>query len=724
MDELRARITADVSSFMAGINTSAEATSYLKEATEQLKAAKKDLASVEAQLGAAAQAGSQAAKTAIADYTEQVVRAQAYVSALSDRIKELNVSLLSNGSGAGIASSEMRVLSGSMMGSARAAGQFLAIIPGINAAMSAMLPIFGAAGLVMVAVQAAHAIGGLVDAFVALSAAERQASLAAMDAGEKIIKVSATSKTESFARWMEGMPASKDVSVQNAQEALKQIGYQRQLADVAAQNAEAGKTGAALQRQKTIDLEKEAGFAKDAAAQAQKIYDTDRAMLSATMTTKDKSWWGLFGETEEHPVISDPTQVNAIKSQMLDAQRAVAQFQQDAKVAQAKIPGVNQKEGIDATKEAEKAALKQARANDIVRLSITQMEVQERFLTQAHEALERTWEEGHKADEEAAVKAAKAEKEREEQWKKAHEEKLKTIHEETEATVRQADATRQQQDRAISYSQRTGALTKGGGASASIEAVNQEEATKVSALQAEQSNYNPAYGPQDAEKFQQIQDQITQIQQKAALQREQIAQAEAEAQTQKYNQMFNQLYAPLQTFTDHWLTNGSRMGAAFAKMGDQYAMSVINALMKIGAQELIGLALHTAVGDQQRLSDAKTAAAGAYAATAGVPFIGPVLAPAAAAGAFAAVAAFDVGADSVPSTGLAMVHRNEMIFRDDQRERVIGALEGGGKGGDNHFHYSPQISGIDGASVAGMARSHSGTFFRQAARMMRLAGGQ
>src|SRR6202043_1776828 len=104
--------------------------------------------------------------------------------------------------------------------------------------------------------------------------------------------------------------------------------------------------------------------------------------------------------------------------------------------------------------------------------------------------------------------------------------------------------------------------------------------------------------------------------------------------------------------------------------------------------------------------------------------IGPALMLPAGAAAFAAVMAFDVGSDSVPNTGMALVHQGERIIPGAQNERITQALEGGGGGGGNHFHYSPTISGIDGASVSGMARAHGNVFMRQAARLMRLNGGQ
>lgn len=104
---------------------------------------------------------------------------------------------------------------------------------------------------------------------------------------------------------------------------------------------------------------------------------------------------------------------------------------------------------------------------------------------------------------------------------------------------------------------------------------------------------------------------------------------------------------------------------------------------------------------QQILASAAVAAAGAFAATAAIPFIGPELAPEAAAAAFGATAAWAGVASaaggmlSVPSDNfLISAHMGESVlpaniagpmrdfFSDD------GAAEGGGGGGDLHVHGS------------------------------------
>ena len=106
-------------------------------------------------------------------------------------------------------------------------------------------------------------------------------------------------------------------------------------------------------------------------------------------------------------------------------------------------------------------------------------------------------------------------------------------------------------------------------------------------------------------------------------------------------------------------------------------------------------------------ADAAKAAAGAYSAVVGIPYVGPVLAPIAAAtaftavGAYEALASFDVGAMSIPRDMPAMVHRNEMILPPPHADVVRNALEGRGgePSGDVHVH-------LHGHSAGGLFTAH------------------
>ena len=69
---------------------------------------------------------------------------------------------------------------------------------------------------------------------------------------------------------------------------------------------------------------------------------------------------------------------------------------------------------------------------------------------------------------------------------------------------------------------------------------------------------------------------------------------------------------PLNSFVDHWLTSGQRMGAAFQKMYDQMAMSAINSLLKQAekwaAHEVLITAAHLAGLATRKSADAGAAA--------------------------------------------------------------------------------------------------------------------
>lgn len=90
------------------------------------------------------------------------------------------------------------------------------------------------------------------------------------------------------------------------------------------------------------------------------------------------------------------------------------------------------------------------------------------------------------------------------------------------------------------------------------------------------------------------------------------------------------------------------------------------------------------------------AAAGAYAAIASIPYVGPFLAPVVAAGALAAVVGFGAkiasaeGGYDIPAgvNPITQLHEKEMVLPRAQADVVRSLAEGGGAGGgDAHFHF-------------------------------------
>ena len=106
-------------------------------------------------------------------------------------------------------------------------------------------------------------------------------------------------------------------------------------------------------------------------------------------------------------------------------------------------------------------------------------------------------------------------------------------------------------------------------------------------------------------------------------------------------------------------------------------------------------------GDKAIAIDAAQAGAAAFKAIVGIPYVGPVLAVAAAAAAVMEVkkfASFDVGAWNIPHDMPAMVHQGEAIlprpFADDFRSAMSGR---GSMGGGDTYHL--HVHAVDGDSV-------------------------
>jgi hypothetical protein len=116
-------------------------------------------------------------------------------------------------------------------------------------------------------------------------------------------------------------------------------------------------------------------------------------------------------------------------------------------------------------------------------------------------------------------------------------------------------------------------------------------------------------------------------------------------------------------------------------------------------------AIHLANATTEITADAATASAGAYKALVGIPVIGPILAPAAAAVAMGAVMALigklssaAGGWGQVPHDQLAMIHKDEMVLPAKYANPLRDQLEGG-ELGDQGGNFNISINAIDGPSV-------------------------
>jgi len=144
------------------------------------------------------------------------------------------------------------------------------------------------------------------------------------------------------------------------------------------------------------------------------------------------------------------------------------------------------------------------------------------------------------------------------------------------------------------------------------------------------------------------------------------------------------------------------------------ANTLTNNLLQAGIQRLNGL-------NNEKLGDAKIAAANVYAEVSGWPGVGPFLAPELAAGAFAAVMAFE-GGGIVPGVGRgdivpAMLTPGEGVVPKGVMEGLGNVARNGGFDQGRpmtHVHYAPtfHVQTIDGDGVRGVLNKHADQFQR------------
>jgi Lambda phage tail tape-measure protein (Tape_meas_lam_C) len=160
------------------------------------------------------------------------------------------------------------------------------------------------------------------------------------------------------------------------------------------------------------------------------------------------------------------------------------------------------------------------------------------------------------------------------------------------------------------------------------------------------------------------------------------------------------------------------------------AVSALTSLTEIEIQHLAAFALQKTLASQQQLIHAKSAFWNAYDATSGIPIIGPALAPAAGAAAFAAVMAFEKGG-IVPRDSLSLVHAQEMVLPRPISTFIMGAVSNASSAGTSssssgaassaghHFVFAPTIQAVDADGVDRMLTKHADTFQRHVTKQLR-----
>lgn len=242
--------------------------------------------------------------------------------------------------------------------------------------------------------------------------------------------------------------------------------------------------------------------------------------------------------------------------------------------------------------------------------------------------------------------------------------------------------------------------------------ISQATQAKLQALQAELAAVRQAmqdeieiYSMGDAQQqqhAQELQRQLNRILQDGQTEAMKIINQGAQQQEAVQTRMFQNISRVMNSSLQGYLQGTQTITQAVSKLWQSMGLSIVENLVKVGEQQLAAHLLHKTIAKDDVLVDAKKAAADAYQAVAGIPVVGPILAPAAAAAAFAgtmAFASFEEGTNYVPRTGFALLHQGEAVLTNPNADMMRQFLQGNGGGSNQpNFNVTMQISAIDSKS--------------------------
>lgn len=275
-----------------------------------------------------------------------------------------------------------------------------------------------------------------------------------------------------------------------------------------------------------------------------------------------------------------------------------------------------------------------------------------------------------------------------------------------------------------------------------IQAVNPDDAAMYQKELAQLDAFNATY----LSKRQELEDKVMNLHIKELAQ-EQTANNQTLARlTQTWGQFVTTTGNSFQNGVMSWVKGTKTFQQAFVSMGANMLTSWIGVLLQMGVKwaerQALDLLIEVVTGQkkvanqamtaaesaafsklaaaQNIASSAATGAAGAMAAVAPIPFVGPELAPPAGAAMFGAIMAWQSanafeGGGLVGSTQMALLHKNEMVLPANLSRGMQTVINngGGGSGGDTHIHFAPHVSALDSTGMDRVLDRHQQTFIRK-----------
>lgn len=217
---------------------------------------------------------------------------------------------------------------------------------------------------------------------------------------------------------------------------------------------------------------------------------------------------------------------------------------------------------------------------------------------------------------------------------------------------------------------------------------------------------------------QKLKDEELKLEQKHALDVQKIIDKEALAESKTWDNLFGNMRSGFQTTIASFLKGTSSMSGAIKGLFSDITGSVINSLAQMAAKNLEVMLMSLVMGKTAALAQIKQSAAaagaGAYKAVVGIPYVGPFLAPAAAAVAYGATLAFGASASAaggydIPSNvnPIVQTHASEMILPKEHADTIRALSAGSGRAAGGT---TINLSAVDARSIYKMlvAQGNSG----------------
>ncbi|BDU77992.1 coiled-coil domain-containing protein [Mesoterricola sediminis] len=291
-----------------------------------------------------------------------------------------------------------------------------------------------------------------------------------------------------------------------------------------------------------------------------------------------------------------------------------------------------------------------------------------------------------------------------------------------EAQTKASTLALEMQRQSLDYAAELGLISSSKELEARKRILDQEAALQVAALQTQLEALKKD-GLAHVAEVTKIQAQIAAVEAKARIEKQKLDQDASKKWVKTWEKGVDSIFAnwdtALQKILHGQMSIADGGKAAMKQFEDVTEKALLNAGMEWVKFGVLKALISDKAHEKQVMTDAKEAFTGAYKATVGIPYIGPILAPVAGAAAFAGVMAFAEGGYlDVPSDQVAMIHKNEMVLpawaaegarRMFAEESGGGAGHGGGRRGEtgNHYH----IHAADAQSFIDMCKRNQDGLF-------------